>query len=299
VRVNTNGRRIQSPQTCDPCGVSRVGVCSWSFQVSSIPELEELLPAVGTDLVALACGDPTHASWSEGDGLPAAALAAGFRIAGTMIGFDGEDYSSPAAFRRTGGFNDPATRPARLARLAWAVERTRELGAHDLTLHVGHVPEAGDGARGGFVDVLGQAAAVARAGDVTLCIETGPERAEVLAGCLGEIGSPSLMVNLDPANLVGSGNGDAVEAVGLLGASIRGVHIKDSLLPPGPEEWGEEVPVGRGDADVRGVLAALAGIGYAGPLVIEREVGTREQRVHDVTAAVAFVRAALDELGEG
>ena len=117
--------------------MSRVGVCSWSFQVSSIGELEQILPAVGTDVVALACGDPTHASWVEGDDLPAAALAAGMRIVGTMIGFDGEDYSSPATIHRTGGFSDPATREARLARLAWALERTRALGVTDLTLHVG------------------------------------------------------------------------------------------------------------------------------------------------------------------
>jgi sugar phosphate isomerase/epimerase len=273
--------------------VSRVGVCSWSFQVSSIPELEEILPAVGTDLVALACGDPTHASWVEGDGLPAAALAAGMRIAGTMIGFDGEDYSSPAAFLRTGGFSDPATRGPRLARLAWALERTRALGVSDLTLHIGTVPDAGERAREGFLDALRRAGTLALDAGVTLCIETGSEPADVLAACLAEVASPALMVNFDPANLVGSGHADAVEAVGILGRYIRGVHIKDALPPESPGAWGEEVPVGRGGADIPGVLAALAAIGYTGPLCVEREGGTREQRISEVAAAIAFVRASL------
>jgi sugar phosphate isomerase/epimerase len=273
--------------------VPRVGVCSWSFQVTSIGELEEILPAVGTDVVALACGDPTHASWVEGDGLPAAALAAEMRIVGTMIGFDGEDYSSPAAFLRTGGFSDPATRELRLTRLAWALERTCALGVSDLTLHIGTVPDVGDRARAGFLDALRRAGTLAHDAGVTLCIETGSEPADVLAACLAEVASPGLMVNFDPANLVGSGHGDPVDAVGILGRYIRGVHIKDALPPERQGVWGEEVPVGRGRADIPGVLAALAAVGYTGPLCIECEVGTRAQRVSEVAAAVAFVRASL------
>ena len=272
--------------------MSRVGVCSWSFQVSSIAELEEILPAVGTDLVALACGDPTHASWVEGDDLPAAALAAGMQIVGTMIGFDGEDYSSPATIHRTGGFSDPATREARFARLAWALERTRALGVTDLTLHAGTVPGVDDRARAGFLETLHRAATLAHDAGVTLCLETGSEPADVLAACLAEVASPGLMVNFDPANLVGSGHGDPVEAVRILGPYIRGVHIKDALPPEGPGVWGREVPVGSGRADIPGVLAALAALGYTGSLCVEREGGTREQRISEVAAAVAFVRAS-------
>jgi sugar phosphate isomerase/epimerase len=272
--------------------VSRVGVCSWSFQVSSIGELEEILPAVGTDVAALACGDPTHASWLEGDDLPAAARAAGMRIVGAMIGFDGEDYSSPATIHRTGGFSDPATREARLARLAWALERTRALGVTDLTLHVGAFPHVGDTARPGFLDTLRRAGTLAHDAGVTLCLETGSEPADVLAACLAEAASPALMVNFDPANLVGSGHGDPVEAVGVLGPYIRGVHIKDALPPESPGVWGREVPVGSGRADIPGVLAALDAVGYTGALCVECEGGTREQRISEVAAAVAFVRAS-------
>ena len=41
-----------------------------------------------------------------------------------------------------------------------------------------------------------------------------------------------------------------------------------------------------------GVLAALAALGYTGSLCVEREGGTREQRISEVAAAVAFVRAS-------
>jgi len=52
-----------------------LGVCSWSLQVRSIAELKGLLDRLGINVVQIACGDPHHASWDEGDALPAAARA--------------------------------------------------------------------------------------------------------------------------------------------------------------------------------------------------------------------------------
>ena len=57
-----------------------VGVCSWSLQVKSIPELKRLTDRLGIDVVQIACGDPHHAAWDEGEKLPEAARAAGFRL---------------------------------------------------------------------------------------------------------------------------------------------------------------------------------------------------------------------------
>ncbi|MBY0461222.1 MAG: sugar phosphate isomerase/epimerase, partial [Gemmataceae bacterium] len=66
-----------------------IGVCSWSLQVTSVPELKGFLDQLGIDVVQIACGDPHHASWSEGDAMPTAAKAAGFRMSGAMLGFPG------------------------------------------------------------------------------------------------------------------------------------------------------------------------------------------------------------------
>ncbi|MBV9125045.1 MAG: sugar phosphate isomerase/epimerase, partial [Planctomycetes bacterium] len=99
-----------------------IGVCSWSLQVKSTPELQQLLGRLGIDVVQIACGDPHHAAWDEGDHFPAAARTAGFRMTGAMIGFAGEDYMTPQTIRRTGGFGNPAKRPERLERLQWALE---------------------------------------------------------------------------------------------------------------------------------------------------------------------------------
>ena len=45
-----------------------------------------------------------------------------------MLGFPGEDYTTPQTIKATGGFGNPADRAERLDRLAWAVERTVALG---------------------------------------------------------------------------------------------------------------------------------------------------------------------------
>src|SRR6476620_12285475 len=94
-----------------------ISVCSWSLQVTSVPELKGFMDRLGVDVVQIACGDPHHASWAEGDAMPAAAVAAGFRMSGAMLGFPGEDYTTPATIGKTGGFAAPATRPERISRI--------------------------------------------------------------------------------------------------------------------------------------------------------------------------------------
>ena len=61
-----------------------------------------------------------------------AARAAGFRMTGAMLGFPGEDYTTPATIQKSGGFGNPADRPERLKRFQWALDRTLELGLKDL-----------------------------------------------------------------------------------------------------------------------------------------------------------------------
>ena len=88
-----------------------IGVCSWSLQVRSIPELERLMQQLGVDVVHIGCGDPQHGSWSEGDAMPAAAKAARFRMCSAMLAFPGEDYSTPQSIARTGGFGPEGPAP--------------------------------------------------------------------------------------------------------------------------------------------------------------------------------------------
>jgi sugar phosphate isomerase/epimerase len=272
-----------------------LGVCSWSLQVKSVAELKGFLDQLGVDAVQIACGDPHHASWDEGDDMPTVARAAGFTMTGSMLGFPGEDYTTPQTIQKTGGFGDPALRAERLERLAWGVDRTVALGLTDMTLHAGFLPEVGSPERSSLLDTLARAADVARARGVTLAFETGQETAGLLRRTLDDLKSPNFKVNFDPANMLLYDMGDPIAAVELLAPDIRSVHVKDAKRPTVPGTWGQEVPLGQGEVDIKRFVKTLKAVGYTGALVVEREVGDQQGRLRDVAHGLAFLRDCLAE----
>jgi sugar phosphate isomerase/epimerase len=272
-----------------------IGVCSWSLQVTSVPELKRFMDRLGIDVVQIACGDPHHASWSEGDAMPAAAKAAGFRMSGAMLGFPGEDYTSPATIEKTGGFGDPATRPERIERFKWGLARTKELGLTDIMLHAGFIPEPGDPGRKAFLDTLAQVSELGKQAGITVAFETGQESSALLRRTLDDLKCPNLKVNFDPANMLLYDKDDPLKAIELLAPDIRSVHVKDANRPTVKGTWGDEVPLGRGQTNTKEFVKALKKVGYRGPLCIEREVGTQEDRFRDIEYGVKFLRTCLAE----
>jgi sugar phosphate isomerase/epimerase len=272
-----------------------IGVCSWSLQVTSIPELKGFLDRLGIDVVQIACGDPHHASWVEAEAMPAAARAAGFRMSGSMLGFPGEDYTSPQTIEKSGGFGDPATRPERIERFKWALARTKALGLSDIMLHAGFIPEVGSPDRKSFLDTLAKVSDLAREAGITVAFETGQESASLLRRTLDDLKSPNLKVNFDPANMLLYDKDDPLQVLELLAPDIRSVHVKDANRPTAKGTWGEEVPLGRGQTNTGQFVKSLRRVGYRGPLCIEREVGTQEERFRDIEHGVRFLRECLSE----
>ncbi len=270
-----------------------IGVCSWSLQVKSVPELKRLLDQLGIDVVQIACGDPHHASWDEGDQMPEAAKAAGFRMTGTMLGFPGEDYTTPQTIEKTGGFGDPALRAERLDRLAWGLERTKSLGLKDIMFHGGFIPEPGSADRKPFLNTLAKAADMAQRQGITVALETGQETADLLRKTLDELKCPNVKVNFDPANMLLYDMGDPIKAVEILGPDIRSVHVKDANRPKVKGTWGEEVRLGQGQTNTALFVKTLQKVGFRGALVIEREVGNQQERLRDAAHGVRFLRECL------
>ena len=199
-----------------------------------------------------------------------------------MLGFPGEDYTTPATIKETGGFGKPQWRAERLDRLSWALERTLALGLNSLTLHAGFLPQPADPDRSSMLDTLARAGELASQKKVTLAFETGQETADLLRLTLDELKSPYIKVNFDPANMLLYDMGDPIRAVELLGPDIQSVHVKDARRPKVAGQWGEEVPLGEGEVDIRRFVKALKAVGYGGPLIIEREVGDQAARLRDV-----------------
>jgi L-ribulose-5-phosphate 3-epimerase len=276
-----------------------LGVCSWSLQVASVPELLKLMNEVGAGLTQIGLGDPTHGTWKEGHDLLKALKEAKVEISATMIGYPGEDYTTPETIRRTGGFGDPATRAERLKIFRAAVDQTAEMGMKILASHAGFIPPAGSPERASFLDCLGEAGEYAASRGVIFAMETGQETADLLRRTLDELSMESLKVNFDPANMILYDMGDPIRAIEILGPDIVHVHVKDARPPVSEGEWGEEVPLGEGDVGMAAFLDALTEIEYAGPLVVEREVGSQSQRIEDIRSGIKYLRRLITEGSSG
>jgi sugar phosphate isomerase/epimerase len=270
-----------------------IGVCSWSLQVRSIPELAQLMQQLGVSVVHIGCGDPQHGSWVEGDAMPVAAKAAKFRMCSAMLAFPGEDYTTPQSIARTGGFGPKELRSERMDRLRWALERTKQLGLTNLTFHAGFLPEPTDPERKSFLNTLATVGDLCTQAGIIAAFETGQETAELLRRTLDDLACPALKVNFDPANVLLYDMDDPLRAIEILAPDIASVHAKDAKRPKAKGTWGEEVPLGRGGVDIPVFVATLKKIGYDGPLCIEREVGTQEQRIADIAAGISVLRSLV------
>ena len=94
--------------------------------------------------------------------MPEAARAAGFRMTGAMLGFPGEDYTTPQTIQHTRRLRQSRHAARTAGTAAWALDRTRALGLTDLMLHAGFIPEPGDADRKPFLDTLGKVSAPGR-----------------------------------------------------------------------------------------------------------------------------------------
>jgi L-ribulose-5-phosphate 3-epimerase len=273
-----------------------IGVCSWSLQVASVPELADSLKRLELRHVNIACGDPRHASWVEGDDMPAAAQVAGFSMTGAMLGFPGEDYTTPEIIKNTGGFGPLGLRGERIECLKWGLNRTKELGLTDLSFHAGFIPPIGSPPRKTFLNALARVGQLASDANVIVGFETGQETAELLKLTLEELSCPNLKINFDPANMLLYDMGDPLHAVELLAPHIRRVHVKDANRPITPGAWGEELPLGHGQVNIPAFVQTLWRVGYRGPLCIEREVGDQQQRFNDIANGISVLRTAIQSV---
>ena len=110
---------------------------------------------------------------------------------------------------------------------------------------------------------------------------------------LDDLAIENLKVNFDPANMLLYDMGDPIRAVEILAPDIKSVHLKDAKRPTIKGAWGEEVPLGQGQANIPLFVKTLKKIGFQGALVIEREVGNQQERLRDVAHGVRYLRECL------
>lgn len=110
---------------------------------------------------------------------------------------------------------------------------------------------------------------------------------------MDEVTESALGLNFDPSHLARADE-DPAQVAPLWGNRIVTSHFRDCpVRVPGPPGTPEQQTPGRGALDLPGILKALKGIGYAGPLNLE-VIGAKEYPVSRAMGIAAEARGYLN-----
>jgi sugar phosphate isomerase/epimerase len=258
-------------------------------------DLVKQLSAVGLAKVQLALG-PLRDEPDKWKNVDRKLADAGMNIVSGMVGTVGEDYSTIAAIRRTGGLVPDDTWPQSLEVMKKSAPVAAALKVKRVSFHAGFIPAGKDDpVFNKVVDRLGIVADVFKAVGCNIFLETGQETAPTLHRCLKTLNRPDVGVNFDPANMLLYRSGDPIEAMKLLLPYIVQFHVKDAIRSDADGKWGKEVAVGTGEVDWAGFFRVLKENKWNnGNLVIEREAG--DQRVADIKQAQNFLHGVFGKV---
>ncbi|MEX2559165.1 MAG: sugar phosphate isomerase/epimerase family protein, partial [Pirellulales bacterium] len=205
---------------------------------------------------------------------------AGITLTAVFGGFEGESYADIPTVIKTIGLVPAETRAARTREMKEISDFARLLGCDVVALHLGFVPhDSRDPLYTEVLTVTREVCDHCRGNGQALHLETGQEPADTLLRFIQDVERDNLFINFDPANMILYGSGEPIEALRKVGRYVRSVHCKDATWAKRPgQEWGAEVPLGKGDVGMEQYLSTLAEIGYSGPLTIEREIAQEPER---------------------
>lgn len=178
-------------------------------------------------------------------------------------------------------FHDPRGLKERIEKTKKTLELAADFGAPIVTTHPGAIPSDTSAQR--YRTLFESCSAITKHAEAVggiFCIETGQEPADVLRRFIEDIGSDSLKVNYDPANMLSRG---VVEGVQTLAPWIVHTHAKDHNPKTG------KATVGEGLVPWNAYIAALKSIGYRGWYALEDETGK------DVVASLMHGRQFLEK----
>ena len=267
----------------------RVGVCSWSWRLP-MKDVAAQMDKAGVKGIHLALGpfiapDNRHGAAEGADMLRFVKdkVAKGeWKLMSTMIGMVGEDYTTLATIRETGGIVPDKTWEENKKIVTRGAQLTQELGCTFMSTHAGFLDEANPEAYKKYLSRVRWMRDECRKFGVTLILESGQETAEDLARFMPMV--PGVGINFDPANMVLYAKGKPMDALMVLYPWIKQVHVKDACTTKEPGTWGTEVVWGTGEVGGDAFIAKLESLGYKGNYVVEREAG--DDRPGDICKAL-------------
>jgi sugar phosphate isomerase/epimerase len=240
----------------------------------------EVAQELGVPTIQLHAPSPASRTRPQADAFLGRLRDAGITLTAVFGGFMGESYADIPTVSRTVGLVPPGTRSARTKEMKEISDFARLLGCNVVALHLGFVPhDADDPLYKEVLIVTRDLCDHCRENGQALHLETGQEPADALLRFIHDVERDNLFINFDPANMILYGSGEPIAALKMVGKFVRSVHCKDGAWAKNPgQEWGAEVPLGKGDVGMENYLRTLLEIGYTGPLTIEREIPQEPER---------------------
>ena len=271
----------------------QVGLMFWTGGVLGVDatpdEIVESVAAFGVSCGQLGVHGAADLAPGAAERWRAALDRSELEIVTAFQSFEGESYASIPICAQTVGYVPRATRREREQRTYAVSDFARSLGIPGVAAHIGCLPEdPSDAEHRAVLELVRRVCDHCARNGQTFALETGQEPAAALLEFLHAVDRPNLGVNFDPANMILYGSGEPMEALRTLRGHVLTVHCKDGTWPETPGEWGRETPLGDGDVGMERYVRTLREIGYAGPLVIEREIVGEEQRA-DIGRAIALL----------
>ncbi len=162
---------------------------------------------------------------------------------------------------------DPRTVDQRIARTCEVIELARDLGVGVVTASTGALthPETGEPSSHA-IDALRRIGEFADACGVSYAIRPTRDAGDRMVKVLDELACPAITVCLDPAELLMNG-ANPLSGIDRYVEQISLMHARDGTAGRA-DGAGRETPLGEGDVDMVGLLAALSAADYPGPYIL-------------------------------
>ncbi|WP_105617137.1 sugar phosphate isomerase/epimerase family protein [Vallitalea okinawensis] len=245
------------------------------------------------DNCQLDCWDPEMFTDEIAEEVKEAMKTTGVSITAFWCGWQGPKVWNFIEGPVTLGLVPTAYRFVRMQNLMDGSDFAKKLGVNQIVTHAGFMPEnPNDPIYTEVISALRTVADYCKSNGQEFLFETGQETPTTLVRVIDDIGTGNLGINLDPANLLLYGKANAVDAVRIFGALIKGVHAKDGDYPTNSRELGEEKPLGEGEVNFPAFIEALKEVGYDGALTIEREI-EGDKQIKDIIHAKQLLETLI------
>ncbi len=204
-----------------------------------------------------------------------------------FLSFPNQDWAHPV---EGVGLSPLKTRAERMILACRQMNWGKKYGVHYVTCHVGYFPEESTDEYKSLINDLKLLVRFAKANGQDFLFETGMENVPTLKRIFNDIGEDNLGLNFDPANLLIYGSDEPAHVVEEMGDLVKVIHCKDARHAAPTEKAGKETPLGKGDTDFANLLKSLLARGFAGPLIIERELPLGPEQEKDVAEAVILIQ---------